>query len=55
MNKPDPVTDSYGYMIWTLYQILDEASDIRESEEVALTAIIELAQGGLDAAGECGA
>jgi|HubBroStandDraft_6_1064221.scaffolds.fasta_scaffold880676_1 hypothetical protein len=52
--QPDPGTNPYGYMIYALWRIIDQANDIQESSEVALTAIIAIAQDALDAAGECG-
>lgn len=52
MTKPDPVTESYGYMVYALWAIYNEANDIRESSEVALTAISHIARDALSAAGE---
>jgi len=49
---PDPVTDSYGYMVWSLWRIFHASLDIRESEEVLLARITALARDALSAAGE---
>lgn len=36
-NKPDPSTDSYGYMIWILWQIANmRHSDPEEMRRLAL-------------------
>lgn len=56
MNEPDPKTDSYGYMIWILRQIVAADSDNYGSDFVVMVGELQtLASQGLDAAGECGA
>lgn len=48
MDKPDPATDSYGFMVWTLWEIVNmRFSDPEEMRKLALEA--------LDSAGQCGA